>query len=413
MTHEPALSRRQRGFSLIDIMVGIVIALIAVLVIYQVFDVAEGIKRNVTGAGDAQQNGLLSSFSMALQLSNAGANVAVVGDDNELGVCPSTDIASTLRPIPVLVTAGASDTDSDSFVVNYGASERLVTPVNFASNPTLQNASTTDFVVQSPLGFRQNDVVVVVSPDVADATKRCAWSVISSVDAGPGTAGPGPGPADSDGFVTIKHGNATPADATFNGNSSLINLGQAPHRIRFDIDLNQKMQDGTTFGTLRSTELFYVDTSNPSSPFVAAGEGAQPTPIANNVVLMKIQYGIGDPSSGFLQKWVKAANDGTDDWSSAGVLAMNSTNLSRIKAVRIALIVMSESYDKCAYADVCPSPTTNTFNYTLFGQCDGIPCPDPITGSYDPTPGQGNFRYRVYETVIPLRNAVWNLRKVS
>ena len=56
------LPRRARGFSLIDVMVGIVIALIAVLVIYQVFDVAEGIKRNATGAGDAQQNGMLTVY---------------------------------------------------------------------------------------------------------------------------------------------------------------------------------------------------------------------------------------------------------------------------------------------------------------------------------------------------------------
>ena len=79
MNQRHPLPRRARGFSLIDVMVGIVIALIAVLVIYQVFDVSEGIKRNATGAGDAQQNGLLSSFMMALQFSDAGANIAVAG----------------------------------------------------------------------------------------------------------------------------------------------------------------------------------------------------------------------------------------------------------------------------------------------------------------------------------------------
>ena len=36
-----------------------------------------------------------------------------------------------------------------------------------------------------------------------------------------------------------------------------------------------------------------------------------------------------------------------------------------------------------------------------------------INGSLDPTPGKGNFRYRVYETVVPLRNAVWNIHNAS
>src|SRR5664279_3864266 len=64
-------TRAQHGFSLIEIMIGIVIGLIAVLVIYQVFALAEGIKRNTTSVGDAQQNGLLSSFILNVQLANA------------------------------------------------------------------------------------------------------------------------------------------------------------------------------------------------------------------------------------------------------------------------------------------------------------------------------------------------------
>ena len=58
-------------------MVGVVIGMIAVLVIYQVFATSEGIKRNITAAGDAQQNGLLSSFMMGIELANAGNGLAV------------------------------------------------------------------------------------------------------------------------------------------------------------------------------------------------------------------------------------------------------------------------------------------------------------------------------------------------
>ena len=379
---------RERGFSLIEVMVGIVIALISILVIYQVFSVAEGIKRNVTGAGDAQQNGLLSAFTMMLQFSDAGANLAVAGD--QLDSCQYVgDIAATLRPIPVLITDSGSDTTSDTFVVNYGASQRVVTPVAFQTVPPTFS-SNADYVVQSPLGFQLNDVVVLISSTGGGAgTGKCTASLVNAVPSVP----------DADGYVTLKH--SAPDDVSvYNASSMLLNLGPSPRRISFDVDAN---------GTLRSRELFHIDADNATQPFSALNT---PVPVSNNIVLMKVQYGIGDPVTGYLQKWVKATNDGVEDWSANAVLTTKDyIDLSRIKAVRIALIVRSESYDKCAYADVCPGATTNTFTYSLFSQCDGVPCPDPLNGSLDPTPGKGNFRYRVYETVVPLRNAVWNMHK--
>jgi len=390
MTNSRTTASRQQGFSLVEVMVGIVIALIAVLVIYQVFSVSEGIKRNATGAGDAQQNGLLSTFTMMLQGSNAGANIAVVGE--ELDTCPAdTDIKSTLRPIPVLIHDSGSDTVSDNFVANYGASQRLVTSVDFASAPTVTVAD--PYVVQSPLGFQVNDFVVVMSPDAGGAG-HCARSMVTATTA-----------ADGDGYVTLTHSApvASPASdttTTYDGHATLLNLGPAPRRIRFQVD--------ETNGTLGCVDLLGIDTI-PPSPCANAGGAA--VPISNNVVLMKVQYGLADPNTGYLQKWVKGSNDGTEDWTDSTVLAKDFVELSRIKAIRIALIVRSESYDKCAYADVCPDPTTNRFSYTLFDQCDGIPCPAAISGTLDPTPGKGNFRYRVYETVVPLRNAVWNLHK--
>ena len=48
--------RRQQGFGLIEIMVGILIGLLMVLIIYQVYEVSEGQKRTITAGSDAQQN---------------------------------------------------------------------------------------------------------------------------------------------------------------------------------------------------------------------------------------------------------------------------------------------------------------------------------------------------------------------
>ena len=125
--------RRQIGFSIIEIMVGVVIGMIAVLVIYQVFATSEGIKRNITAAGDAQQNGLLSSFMMGIELANAGNGLAVAAQD--LGACQPTgvggatptliEIGNSQLPIPLLINDGGDDNTPDSFVVYYSVARTL------------------------------------------------------------------------------------------------------------------------------------------------------------------------------------------------------------------------------------------------------------------------------------------------
>ncbi len=87
---ESLRARKSRGFSLMELMVGVVIGLIATLIIFQVFAVSEGLKRNTTAAGDAQTTGLISSFILGQELGNAGS-----GDDggaNDLSTCTPSGV---------------------------------------------------------------------------------------------------------------------------------------------------------------------------------------------------------------------------------------------------------------------------------------------------------------------------------
>src|ERR1700724_1773395 len=123
----PDLRAHQHGFSLIEIMVGVVIGMIAVLVIYQVFAAAEGIKRNTTSAGEAQQNGLLASFMLGVELANASNGVARAWQT--LQSCRTNASASTtVRPKPILITAAPGPTSPDQFAVNYSVSNLAIAP---------------------------------------------------------------------------------------------------------------------------------------------------------------------------------------------------------------------------------------------------------------------------------------------
>jgi type IV pilus assembly protein PilW len=337
----------QHGFSLIEIMIGIVIGMIAVLVIFQVFALAEGIKRNTTSVGDAQQNGLLSSFILNVQLANANNGYAYAM--KELGTCtPTANPATTFRPLPVLITPGALVTDPDSFVLNFSQAQRMPAPAPFIG-PAAANA---DYTVQSPLGFKAGDIVVAIS-----LSGDCKPSRVNSV------TGP-----DVNGVVTISH---TGAPVGFGTDSVLLNLGPTGssgpgQRVAYDV----------ASGVLRSTNLWDNTGAALGTPV--------PNPIASNIINMKMLYGVDNLAGGL--DWVAP----TGIWDPAALLTAPNSTLARIRAVRIGLVVQGEQWDK----------TAPDYTWTLFEGGTQI--------SHTITAVGGNYRYRTYETTIPRRNPIWN-----
>jgi type IV pilus assembly protein PilW len=84
-------------------------------------------------------------------------------------------------------------------------------------------------------------------------------------------------------------------------------------------------------------------------------------------------------------------------WDRATLMSGAATKieqLSSIKAVRIGVVTRSEQFDREAVA----------FAHALFNcQANNNTC----DGRIDIT-APAQWRYRVYETIIPLRNVIWN-----
>ena len=347
----------QRGFGLIEIMVGILISLLMVLIIYQVYEVSEGQKRTITSASDAQQNAAYGLFLIGQDLMGAGQVFSASAA--ALSGC------AMLRPIPAVIAAGATDNDPDTVTILYGGSSSLSTPAPLLNNASVGTTPPGAYVVAGPLGFSPNDVIVAVQGT------SCTLSIVGAT---------GISVAASTGITTITHAlAATPGNdtaATYGAvAASLINLGQAAgpgEAARFGQTV-YTVDPGTN--TLRTQNL--LPTVQPV------------TPVVSNVVNLKAQFGLDTDNDGTVDAWQPA----TGAWSATNLPLQPPATWQQIRAVRVAIVTRSPQYEIDA---VTPGPIG------MF--CSTLPCAAEMTLASD----DRHYRYTVLETTIPVRNALWN-----
>jgi type IV pilus assembly protein PilW len=341
---------RERGATLVDVLVGLVIALLTIAVVYQAFVLVQTVGRSTAAAADAQGSAAFALFAVAAQAANAGAGLAPAAD--HLDACPAAaDVALSLRPIDVLITDGGAADRPDTLVVRQSFARGVAAPVAFAG-PVAAGA---DFRVESSDGFDVGDRIAVISPAGA-----CLVTSVTGVASG------------GAGVLDIAH---SPVTVDFPATSVVLNLGPAQRAATARYDL--------VAGTLRSTDVSNADA---------------PNPLVSNIVNVKFQYGIDSDGDGALDTWV-AATAGSS-WSATAILAAPRSLLARIKALRIGVIARTER----------PERTRTRGDHWVLFDCeldDKALCPGRLEGTIAAT-AAGGYRYRALETVVPLRNAIWN-----
>ncbi len=341
----------QRGIGLIEVMVSIVIGMLLVLMIFQIYLVTEGQKRTITSSNDAQENASYGLFLLGHDLASAGNIVSA--STAALSGC------AMLRPIPVVVAAGASDNVPDSMTVFYGGSGAISMPVALLNNATVGASPPGPYQAAAPVGFSPGDVVAAV--EGANCT-------LSTVNVG------GISIAPATGIATLNHTlTATPGNnvaATYNATvATLVNFGQGERfaRTLYSVD--------AATSTLRTQSQL---------PVVLAA-----TPVVSNVVNLKAQFGLDTDNDGDVDTWQSA----TGNWSSANLPLQPVATWQQIRAVRVAIVTRSDKYETDAV-------TTGPLGML----CTPGPCAASMTLNSD----QQHYRYKVLETIVPLRNAVWN-----
>ena len=166
----------------------------------------------------------------------------------------------------------------------------------------------------------------------------------------------------------------------------IINLGTNVNR-RYNV-----VRDGTN-------DQFYLQQNKVNA--LNSGCGAQdPNPQLNlisNVVNVQAQYGVANTGSQEVSCWTSAAIGNTGCGISAGNWsAPAAADVKRIKAVRVAVVVRSAIAEKPSSGSTCDTTTSAPISW------EGGP---PIVLTH--VPQWQCYRYKVFQTVIPIINVLW------
>ena len=372
---------KSRGFSLVEVMVGLVIGMLGILVIMQVFAVSEGRKRTTTSGSDAQINGLSALLAIERDVRQAGFGYTSSpgsGTNPALG-CKTRAYNSAATPnnidfrlIPVLITNGVANAP-DAITVTYGTGPNLTTPAGFsipssgAANYKLTNNA-------DKAGFADGDLVLAMQPGL-----NCTLAQVTGLT--------------GSGSDVITHNSGVGGNYNDPGG-----LG-----VSYNLPTAQLMNLGNPIIT-----QYFVQTSNLASSdlkFGTSGGAANTTVLADNIVTIQAQYGIDTNGDGSIDAWVEPtgvwANNPTATPSTPTV-----TNILQIKAIRIAVVARSGLMER----GIVTLPCANNAGSNN-GPCawqDTPASPAPLIDLLPGDPNWNRYRYKVYQTIIPIRNMIWS-----
>jgi type IV pilus assembly protein PilW len=384
-TRIPPALPRAAGFSLVELMVSIVIGLLAVMFATRMMTDSESNKDGALGGSESMQNGMMAMFSISADAEQAGYGLndpilagcdTIFNDSKKFTMTAVLRGAATVHPLAAAVIVHGN-AGPDQLTLYSGSAASGTATVRLTTNYNGGNQIALD---RTPYGFAVGDVIVVAPEDGAG---QCALAQISTLNQD----------APSIGFAsTADRFNSGELGRTFPGSATRVfNLGRAAS-LPFHTWL---VEDGVL--RLRATNLG------------SSGDAAQA--VADNIVSLKAQYGFDtravaafDPELGMqVREWSNTMIDADGD----GVVG-SAGDYQRVAALRIAVIARNKRPERPGAGGAC-STTTEALKVFETDQPSGIDAV-PVTldlGVKDDPIDWKCYRYRAFETVVPLRNASW------
>jgi len=363
------ISARQRGFSLIELMVGVVVGLLAVLVITQVMTLAEGKKRTVSMGSDAQVNGALALFTMQRDIEQSG--YGAVANPDALGCTVNYQFgtagtAKTLTLAPVVITDGGSTKASDTIAILQGNTTNFSAPVLLTG---IANQADDHFTVSSSFGVAAGNMMIAV-PQTWSSTSPCGLFSVTTLTT-PATA-----------VLTstnVPHGSGSQwnqstvfPSAGLPANSYLVNMGAMVYRT----------YSVSGSGNLQGADLSLADGTQTAQDLYP------------QIVMMQALYGKDTHNTGSIDAYNKTAPATNADWK-------------QVLAIRIAVVARSNQYEKDVVTSTAPQWDVGSLA-TVSGTTTCNTSSLCVSLDVSSIPDWQHYRYKIYDTTIPLRNVLWS-----
>jgi len=344
--------KNQRGFNLIEVMIGLTIGLIALLAVAQVFATFNQQRNTATQTMEAQSNGALALYLIERDLAMSGYGLMNLQDCANIqwywnppgctgGGC---GVQSPLSTRPLLITDGGAA--SDQIEINYAQSTSAV-PGSLLTQD--QAAATEEYHLASTAGYATGDMVVV------NVGGSCTMSQTTD---------------------------ANYEDLTlFHATTSEYNPAVAPPAgATGGWDIAAKDDLLVNLGTYVSKR--YRVSSNTLQMAIFPETGTYST-VVEGILLLKMEYGMDTNNDDIIDTWA----DGTT--------AITSANVTQVMALRVGIVARSPLQEK----DAVDAPAVLT---VLPDQADTV-ANEELTWAVPDT----HYRYKAYYTLIPLRNVIW------
>ena len=397
----------QRGMTLIELMVAMVLGLVTTLIVAQVMINADSQNRTTTSGSDAQINGATALYMLSQTIQSAG--YGLIGHSGDRGCpinwpgAPNAAVNGVLRLLPVEIITPAAEAGK-------AVGERNIIIRTFSSGaggysaPRGLDANTTNasngFIVGSTLGLAANTVMMAARRDWSGNTPSCLIFSAGVVNEANRKITPTAESLGADADAATPDGGFTDDD------TSLVNLGTWPDLREYQLDTATNVLRMRRFDR---TSLDWVTEE-----------------VARGIVRMVAYYGIDDNSDGAVDRYTPTApNDGAAGWG-------------RVINLRLAIVARSDRVERpenidgqVRYATSTPLQWIVGTAGTIVGAASCTETEDEdgtVVGSVqqclsislgaaqaanngvlaaDPDDWR-NYRYKLFDTVIPLRNQVWS-----
>lgn len=397
-TGDAGSQARQGGLSLVELMVGLAVGLLVVLVVTSSLAVLNQQRKITVSGSDTQENAqaALSLLDRAGRLAGAGLFYNGQMLCSGINIYQGTVLADNASLMPVSIVDGGA-AGSDRITFTYTEAPGGNGNVNVVNDmPT----ASSNFTVNHQGSLKVGDLAIIGVPG---SGRPCTLFKVTSFPPGGGNCG---GVTSS--CIDIQHNPGV--NGEYNPPNPSQEFTDAP-RYGYENDpptvigpaivlrAGKLVQD--TYAVMCNSLLSYNATTQVPS-CTSASDVSNATPLVADLVQIQAQYGITDAaSSDVVTAWVNATGG---SW-----LAPSAADIPRIKAIRIAVVARSRERAPSNVSGPCTNAAgvANPSGPCSFQDSEapvidlsGIPVPSGTTWR--------NFRYRVYQTVIPLRNVAWN-----